>query len=342
MKRIEFIAPNTAALCDTPKIEPQAGQVCVRMCYTAISAGTERANLIGEENVSGVRRTTPPGFPRMVGYSGSGFMESVGDGVTMVKPGDRVMTYWGKHSTWNTLDEKRVIPLPDNVRMDEAALAFISSFPLAAVRKLRPELGESCLVVGLGLLGLFAVQYAHLAGLMPVIAADMNPARRSLALELGADYALDPRDEGYTEQVRSLTGSKGANTVVEVTGNGDALNQALLCAAPLARVALLGCTRHPTTVDFYHDVHFPGVTLIGAHSMTRPDVESYPGNWTPADDCRAIIRYLAAGRVNYRRMISEIHAPQEAPEVFRRLAFDREFPIGVLFDWSKLSTEGEV
>ena len=333
MKRIEFIAPNTAALCDTPKVEPQAGQVCVRMKYTAISAGTERANLIGEENVSGVRTATPPGFPRMVGYSGSGFVESVGEGVTHVKPGDRVMTFWGKHSTWNTLGAGCVIPLPDNVPLEEAALVFISSFPLAAVRKLRPELGESCLVVGLGLLGLFAVQYAHLAGLMPVIAADMNPARRALALELGADYALDPREEGYTEQVRELTGGKGANTVVEVTGIGDALNQALLCAAPLARVALLGCTRHPTTVDFYHDVHFPGVTLI---SMTRPSVESYPGNWTPGDDCRAIVRYLAAGRVNYRRMYSEIHSPEEAPEVFRRLAFDPAFPIGVLFDWSKL------
>ena len=121
MKRIEFIAPNTAALCDTPKIEPQAGQVCVRMCYTAISAGTERANLIGEENVSGVRTRKPSGFPRLVGYSGSGFVESVGDGVTSIKPGDRVMTYWGKHSTWNTLGEKRVIPLPDNVPLDEAA-----------------------------------------------------------------------------------------------------------------------------------------------------------------------------------------------------------------------------
>ena len=337
MKRIEFVEKNVAKLVETADRMPEADEVRVRMHYTAISAGTERANLIGEENVAGMRTSTPPGFPRCVGYSGSGIVETIGENVTGLQVGDRVLTYWGKHQQYNTLPKQNVVKLEsDKIKMDETALVFISTFALAAVRKVKIELGESNMVVGLGLLGLFSVQYAHLAGAMPVIAVDMNPQRREMALKLGADVALDPTDADYVEKVKALTGGKGVNTIIEVTGRGEALNSALLCAAKFARVALLGCTRHPTTVDFYHDVHFPGVTLIGAHTQARPQLESYPGYWTHADDCRAALRYLAAGWLNVHDMISEIHSPEEAPEVFHRLAVDPKFPIGVLFDWTKL------
>ena len=338
LKQIAFMEKNVAALRDVPDKVIEPGKVLVKMHYTAVSAGTERANLIGDPSVSGARTPVPPTFPRVIGYSGTGYVEQVGEGVTSLKPGDAVMTYWGQHQQYNLLPEKQVIKLPDGISMEDATFVFISTFGLAAVRKVKIELGESAMVVGLGLLGLFSVQYAHLAGAVPVIAVDMNPERRALALKLGADIALDPTEEGYVEHVKSLTnGGKGVNAIVEVTGRGDALNTALLCAAPFARVALLGCTRQPTTVDFYHDVHFPGITLIGAHTHARPEEESYPGYWTHNDDCRTALKYLSLGRLNIHDMIHEIHSPAEAPEVFNVLAFEpQKFPIGVLFDWWRL------
>ena len=98
---------------------------------------------------------------------------------------------------------------------------------LGGVRKLEIELGESAMVMGLGLLGIFAIQFCRLNGAYPVIAADLNPARRELALQLGADYAFDPSAPDFVEQVKAVTGGKGVRATVEVTGVSVAMKQAL-------------------------------------------------------------------------------------------------------------------
>ena len=335
--QIVFTKPNTAVLQQTQKREPKRDEVCVRMLYTAISAGTERANLVGDPYVNASTHEANTSFPRTVGYSGSGIVESVGEDVKDLKPGDKVVTCWGKHALYNTMSRDHVIPVcSDKIDMRDASFTLITTFSLAAIRKMKIELGESCLIVGAGILGLFAAQYARLAGAMPVIVSDLKPERRELALKLGADAALDPASPDFEQQIRELTGGKGADAIVEVTGNGAALNQALRSAAKFGRVALLGCTRKPVEVDLYHDIHYPGLAIYGAHTHVRPKHESYPGYWTERDDCETMLRYLAAGRFNIADMINEVHAPQEAPEVFGRLALDPDFPLGVVFDWSKL------
>lgn len=337
-RQIIFTAPNVAELVENEVPDtPDAGYVRVRMLYTVVSAGTERANLIGEVNISGERRGCNANFPRKLGYCGVGIVDAVGERVSKVHPGQRVIVYFGKHSQYNTVPEDHAIPvLPEEAEDLDAALMVIAGFPAEGVRKARLEYGESCLVVGAGILGLIAVSLARLAGAVPVIVADPNPERRALALKMGADVALDSLAEGYVQAVRDATGRGGVNVIVEASGNSAALRSALLCCAPMARVTLLGCTRTPDVYDLYHDVHYPGVSLIGAHNFARPKVESYPGNWTAADDYHAMLRLICGGRLNLRPLISEIHSPVDAPKVYERLAFDRNFPIGVLFDWQEL------
>ena len=331
MKKIVFVSKNNAELCDAPDRAPLTGEVRVKLVYTAVSAGTERALLTGnEEGGEGFRF----GFPSSSGYSGSGIVCEVGDGITDFHPGDRVMVHGGGHQEFCTVPEKELVHVPDGVDLKEAAMVIIAGFSLAAVRKARIHLGESCLVVGLGLLGLFSVKYARLSGAYPVIAADFSEERRKLAKSLGADFALDPSAPDYAKTVRELT-KGGANTAIEVTGNPLALKQTLGVTAKFGRVLLLGCTRTLTEVDFYHDVHRPGIELIGAHSGARPERESHSGFFTEMDDCRVTLDYLSAGRLSFSDMISEIHSPDEAHEVYSRLA-DGKFPIGVLFDWNKL------
>lgn len=336
-QQIIFCEKNVAQLCEVEECEPARGEVKVKTLFTAISSGTERANLIGDPYTNGGVREARVRFPRCVGYSGSGIVESVGEGVSSVKPGDRVVVYWGKHQLYNVLPEANVVKITDpDVDMKEAAFIFISTFSLAAVRKVAIELGESCLVVGAGPLGMFAVQYAHLCGAVPLIVSDPNPNRRELALRLGADAALDPHQENYAEEIRRLTNGKGVNTVIEVTGNPAAMESALRVMAKMGRIALLGCTRKPVTIDFYHDVHFPGIQILGAHTGARPQKESYPHHWTHYDDCAAALKYLSLQRLNIRDMICETHSPTEAYEVFLRLANDPDFPMGVVFDWRLL------
>ncbi len=338
-KQIVFTKKNTAELLDCTLKEPGAGEVLIKTAYTTISAGTEKANLTGDLNINAAEKLKDgiPRFPRYLGYSGAGTVYKTGPEVTKLKQGDRVVSLFGTHSSYCVLPEERAVKIQqEEISLSEASLAVIATFPLAALRKVKPEPGESALVMGLGILGLFAVQFARAAGLVPVIAADPVASRRKFALALGADYALDPSRPDFAETVKQLTGG-GANTAIEVTGLGIGLDQTLDCMARFGRVALLGCTRSSDfTIDYYRKVHYPGITLVGAHTNARPERESYPNYRAYPDEIDAIFKLAAGSRINLKKMISEIHSPREAPEVFSRLAFDRDFPIGVQFDWSKL------
>ena len=333
MKKIVFTKKDTAELLDSPDRAPENGEVRIKLAFSTVSAGTERALVTGNPDGGDGFRF---GFPSSSGYSGSGIITDVGPDVTEYKVGDRVMVHGGGHRQFCTVPLKEIVHIPDNVSLEEAAFVVISGFSLAAIRKAKICLGDSCLVMGLGILGLFAIQFAKLCGAYPVIGADFLPERRELAKKLGADIVLDPADPDFSKKCKELTfNQNGVNSVIEVTGNPNALKQALSVTAKFGRVILLGCTRTMTEVDFYHDVHWPGIELIGAHSGARPVSESHSGVFTEMDDCRVIVSYLSAGRLNFKSMISETHSPVDAPEVYSRLASGK-FPIGVQFDWSKL------
>jgi threonine dehydrogenase-like Zn-dependent dehydrogenase len=193
------------------------------------------------------------------------------------------------------------------------------------------------MVMGLGLLGMFAVQFCRLSGANPVIAADLNPARRELAFTLGADYALDPSAPDFVEQVKTLTDGQGVRATVEVTGVSVAMNQALECASYMGRISLLGCTRvSDRSVDYYQQVHRPGVKLIGAHNSVRPLVESYPHHWTHQDDCKAILAMIGAGRMQVAPMVSRVVSPEDCEEIYNQLCDDPAFPMGTVFDWRNI------
>ncbi len=338
-KQIIFTSPGIAELQDNI-ISDNLGdsQVFVRTIYTVISTGTERANLMGESNISGKREDCNTDFPRKLGYCGIGVVEKIGARVKTITIGQRVIIYFGKHSKYNIIPEINAIPItPESVSDLDAALMVIAGFPAEGVRKSRLEYGESVMVVGLGILGLIAVQLARIAGAVPVIAVDPNPDRWDLARKMGADYILDPRTDDFYKSVQMFTEGNGVNVVVEASGEPVALRQALRCCAPFARVTLLGCTRTSNVYDLYHDIHYPGVSLIGAHNFARPKVDSYPGNWTAADDIHAMLRLIALGRLDLNPLISEIHSPNDAPAVYERLAKDQNFPIGVVFDWRNIT-----
>ncbi len=332
MKKIIFKNKYNAELCDAADRMPESGEIRIKLCYSAVSSGTERALLTANEDGDDTCRF---GFPTSSGYSGSGIVENVGEGITEFKPGDRVMVHGGGHQQYCTVAQKEAVKLPDNVDLKEAAFTIIAGFSLAAVRKASPELGHNCLVCGLGILGQFAVQYLKLCGVLNVIASDFSEERRNLAKDFGADIALDPSDKDYEEKIKQITFGKGVDSVIEVTGNAAALKSCLKATKKFGKVILLGCTRKITEVDFYNDVHRPGIEIIGAHSGARPTLESHPGNWTEMDDCRVTLSYLSHRMLNFNKIISEIHSPHEAHEVYSRLC-KNELPLGVIFDWSTL------
>ena len=334
-KQIVFTDVNTVQIQNHEVSDPAAGQVQVRLVVSSISSGTERANLMGSTTVAWNRpELEKPIYPRYGGYSSAGIIEKVGEGVTKFAPGDKVALWWSRHDQVQNITENNVYKI-DDVPFEDAALFHIATFPLAAVRKCRLEIGESAMVMGMGMLGILALQLLKAAGAVPVIAVDPDPAKREKALKCGADFALDPYDPQFAENAKKLT-KGGVNVGIEVTGVGPALNGMLDCMARFGRVALLGCTRNSDfTVDYYRKVHGPGISLIGAHTMARPQQDSRDGWWSQKDDIRALKKLTELGRIHLAAMIDETHEPDEAVEVYHRLVTDKTFPL-VQFDWRNL------
>ena len=332
-KQIVFTEKNKAELLDTEVNEPNANEVMVETIVSTISCGTERANITGDPNVNATGASAVI-FPRVSGYNSSGIVVKKGADVKSVEIGDRVVVYWGQHKSYNTVPEGNVVKIEDeSISFETAAMSFISTFPMAAIRKTRVEMGESAIVMGLGILGMIAIKLLRASGAVPIIAADPNPRRREIALKNGADFAFDPLSDDFSEQVKKVTDG-GANVAIEVTGVGAGFNEALDCMAKFGRVALLGCTRNSDfTVDYYKKIHAPGITVIGAHTMARPNTESHSGWFTHRDDIKAVLKLCSGGRLCLENLIEETHSPIECPEVYNRLIFDKNFPVVVQFDW---------
>jgi len=343
---IIFTSAGVAELVEKPVPAPKAGEVRVRVLRSCISSGTERANLIGvpDGGVGIFATATTTTWPRQCGYSTAGVVEALGEGVSTLAVGDRVAMSWTVHAKYVCVPEKNAYRIPDGISTEEAALTHISTFPMAAVRKCRLEIGEGAIVMGQGILGQLAVMILKAAGAAPVVAADPVAAKRARALELGADYALDPTAPDFAAQAKALCPGEGRKIFgrvpmdgprvgIEVTGVGAALDNVLDAIAPFGRIALLGCTRDSNfTIDYYHKVHGRGVTLVGAHTGCRTEEESAPGWWTMRDDALAFLKLLSLKRISLDGFVDEVHPFSECGEVYARLARGGAFPV-VQFDW---------
>ena len=112
------------------------------------------------------------------------------------------------------------------------------------------------------------------------------------------------------------------------------MKQALECASWMGRISLLGCTRvSDCGVDYYQQVHKPGIKLIGAHNFVRPKFESYPHHWTHHDDCRAILDMISTKRIDVKSIVSRVVKPETAPEIYKELCYNKDFSMGTVFDW---------
>ena len=331
--------PNKVEYCSETYDETKLPEdrLLVKIDYSAISAGTELAWIAGNSNNTSVKS-----FPFYPGYSSSGHVIKVGSAVENFAVGDRVIVPWGGHRSYSTAIGNRVgfgvhKISDDRVDMMDASLTHIASFSMLGVRRLNIQMGEPVMIAGLGLLGLIALQAARLSGAAPLLACDFSEERRKLALELGADAVFDPREEDFVEKVKAAAGGKGVAATVEVTGKAVALKQALQYTAKMGRISLLGCTRVPDCpIDFYRDVHLPGISLIGAHTSNRPTLDSHPGEWNASDDYETVLKYLASKRFNFKKLISQVVCPVDAPAIYERLLTGSNPPLGFVFDWNTI------
>jgi threonine 3-dehydrogenase len=122
--------------------------------------------------------------------------------------------------------------------------------------------GQTVVVTGCGPIGLMAVAIAKLAGAARVFATDINPERLRIARQLGADVAIDGRED-VVAQLRQLTGGVGVDVVLEMSGAETAIRQGFEAVTNGGRVSLLGLPAGPITLDLSSDIIFKGIRVYG-------------------------------------------------------------------------------
>jgi threonine dehydrogenase-like Zn-dependent dehydrogenase len=302
--------------------EPGQGELQVRVHASLVSPGTERAFILNMPN-------TPGTYPMEPGYCAAGVVERTGAGTAGFSPGDRVAAFLLGHRQVGNVATQWAVRVPDSIPFEKAAFLTIGQIALQGVRKMRIELGESALVLGLGIIGQMALQCCRLSGAMPSVGVDTVEARMRAALACGADRVLSSRQDGWMKEAGE------PRVVIESTGVPDAVSLAFQAAGRFARVSLLASTRGESTVNFYRDVHRKGITVIGAHaSLTVPSGESRPGFWTWRDDAECFMRLVEGAKVRLDPLISLVVDWRQAEELYGRILAGDPDLIGTVLRWT--------
>jgi threonine dehydrogenase-like Zn-dependent dehydrogenase len=216
-------------LCDTSSL--QSRQIFVRTLATALSSGTDLANYDGRsEEVPGAQ-----GYPRSVGYSNAGLVESVGSAVQSFRPGERVFSTKPHQSAYVTVEGDLLVRIPDNVDTEEAALAYLTHLGLSALRRVNYQPGEDVAVVGLGVIGLCTIAVARTIGARVTGVAN-DPKRAEIARQLGAQAAY----VRGSFNASAVFEGRGADVVVLTANTWDAYHDSMEMARRGGRVSVLG------------------------------------------------------------------------------------------------------
>jgi len=327
MKSIALVSPDKAVmkLQEILVPDPKEHEVQIRVHTSVVSQGTERAFILNLENTSGK-------YPFIPGYCSAGVVEKIGKYVKKFKIGDRVACTLGHRSLGN-IREQRVACIPDSVSYEQAAFLHMGIISLQGVRKLRIELGESAMILGLGQVGQLALQFAMLNGSLPCIGIDRNESKLKMAKENGADIVFNSSEDGWKENIEAITKGLGPDVVIECTGNPEAIELALNSVKKYGRVVLLGSTRGESSINFYKYVHRKAITIIGAHVLANPHLESRPGYWTWKDDADYFMKLLENKRIHLDSLITNRVTWEKAEEVYEQILSWNSSLVGIVIKW---------
>jgi threonine dehydrogenase-like Zn-dependent dehydrogenase len=202
---------------------------------------------------------------------------------------------------------------------------------MQGVRKAQICLGDSAVVMGLGIIGNISGQLARLCGATEVVGIDPIEFKRDLAKECGYDWTA----ASVSDILKGTYKDGRFEVVLDVTGAPEAVPEALEAAQLFGRVVLSGSTRGITKeVNFYKHVHCKGLTIIGAHNFRRPAIDDMFVVKPSKTDQRVTMQLLANKRLMLKPLLSDKVPAKEAPKAYERLAAKREKLITIALDWT--------
>lgn len=312
-RAIWFREPRAVEIREEDLPPPGAGEVLVQTVCSAVSHGTEMLVYRGEVDPR-LPLDLPAlrggfAFPVKYGYACVGRVTAAGPGVAGLHPGDLVFAHH-PHQTAFTLPAGQVVPLPPGCSPEEATLLANLETAVTALLDAAPRVGECAAVLGQGTVGLLVAQLLRRIPGVAVVAVEPLARRRAVSRTVGIPTVLNPAQDDVAAVVRTLTGGRGADLVVEASGAPAALQGALELAGLEGRVVVLSWYgQKPVTLDLGGAFHRRRLRLVASQVGHLPAEVS--ARWDRARRLEVARALLAEGELRL------------APLITHRIPFDR-------------------
>ena len=262
---IQSFKTGETILEEVPAPQVRKGTVLIQTSRSLVSLGTERMLVeFGKSNLISKARQQPDrvkqvldkikteglmptleavfnklGEPLPLGYCNVGKVIAVGEGVSEFKIGDRVASN-GHHAEFVCIPKNLVANIPEDVSDEEATFTVIGSIGLQGIRLLNPALGETIVVIGMGLIGLLTAQLLIANGCQ-VIGVDIDNEKLNLSKQWGI-IPFNPTTGDVVKFVESKTGNTGADGIIITasTKANEIISQAARMSRKRGRIILVG------------------------------------------------------------------------------------------------------
>lgn len=336
---IQDMKSGQTILEEVPVPQVKSGSVLIKTSCSLVSLGTERmlvefgkASLIDKARqqpdkvkqvldkikTDGVQPTIEAvfnklGHPLPLGYCNSGTVVAIGNGVTEFKVGDRVASN-GQHAEYVCVPKNLVAKIPENVSDEEAAFTVIGSIGLQGIRLINPQLGETVVVIGLGLIGLIAAQLLQANGCR-VIGIDFDEEKVQLAREKNIIGINPTKGTDPVKYVLEETASYGADAILITasTKTDEVIHQAAEMSRKKGRIVFVGVIGLGLRRDdFYKKELSFQVSCSYGPGRYDDDYENrgidYPlpfVRWTEKRNFETVLQAIAMGRIDVKSLITE-------------------------------------
>ena len=351
MKQIlQSFKTGVTELAELPSPRVKGGQVLIQTTRSLVSLGTERmlvefgkASLIQKARqqpdkvkmvldkikTEGLMPTIETVFnkleqPLPLGYCNVGKVVAVGKGVTDFKVGDRVASN-GQHAEFVSVPQNLVAHIPDNISDEEAAFTVIGSIGLQGIRLVNPTMGETIVVIGLGLIGLLTAEMLVANG-CKVIGYDLDDKKIEIAKQKGI-IAFNPRNgNDPVKFVLENTNNIGADGVIITASakTNDIISQAAQMSRKRGRITLVGVIGlNISRAEFYEKELTFQVSCSYGPGRYDDDYEfkgiDYPlpfVRWTEKRNFETVLQLIAAGKLEVKNLISEVVPLDEYDKIY--------------------------
>jgi predicted dehydrogenase/threonine dehydrogenase-like Zn-dependent dehydrogenase len=364
---LQELSTGQTVLREVPAPALPAGSVLIRTRRSLISAGTERmlvefgrgsllakarqqpervAQVMDKARTDGLLATVSAvrsklDEPLALGYCNVGEVLGAGAGVAGFAAGDRVVSNGG-HAQVVSVPRNLCARVPEDVTDDAAAFTVVGAVALQGIRLAAPGLGERVVVIGLGLVGLLAVQLLRASGCR-VLGIDPDAHKVQLARGLGTDVVAIDSAEDAEQVAERFSEGRGVDAVLiaAATRSSEPVSLAARVCRKRGRVVLVGVAGlELNREEFYRKELTFQVSCSYGPGRYDPEYEQggrdYPigyVRWTEQRNFEAVLDMLALGRIDPRPLVSHRFAFSSAPAAYAVLTSDTEPHLGILLEY---------